>query len=300
MKKITAMTDKDAPPLRGCCDAPDGKADAATRRDDAFATLAAAARIDFGPVFSGEWVGDWRSNMPLARLFFIFSSGPEPGFLADADARIPLLRNTWVFLPPGREIVHHQTPGVNVVSVHFRITLCGRPNPFLGRPMRGGGAPELRPVFGALANSAAAGSGMGRMPAAFAARGAVWLLLGRVATAEGPALAAALERGTEFAPLFEAVEAEPERDFSVDEMARLFGLGGSAFSKRFRAAMGTSPRTWFNERRARAAAEALLDPEDTVAAVASRFGFGSEFYFSRFFRRHHGLSPSQWRRQCHV
>ena len=73
-----------------------------------------------------------------------------------------------------------------------------------------------------------------------------------------------------------------------------------AFSKRFRAAMGTSPRTWFNERRARAAAEALLDPEDTVAAVASRFGFGSEFYFSRFFRRHHGLSPSQWRRQCHV
>ena len=37
-----------------------------------------------------------------------------------------------------------------------------------------------------------------------------------------------------------------------------------------------------------------------LAAVASRFGFGSEFYFSRFFRRHQGLSPSQWRRQCHV
>ena len=291
------------PAPRASCDAPQGRAESTARRDDAFAALAAAARIDFGPLFTGEWTGRWSSRMPFARIFFVLEPGREAGFLADADARIPLLRNTWVFLPPGREIEHCQPPGFHVVSVHFRITLRGRPNPFLGRPMRGGASPEMRSVFLAAANGGAAAGTDGSLallPASFSLRGAVWTLLGRVAEAEGPALAAALERGTEFAPLFEAVEAEPERDFSVDEMARLFGLGGSAFSKRFRAAMGTSPRTWFNERRARAAAEALLDPEDTVAAVASRFGFGSEFYFSRFFRRHQGLSPSQWRRQCHV
>ena len=94
--------------------------------------------------------------------------------------------------------------------------------------------------------------------------------------------------------------AEPEEDFSVAGMAKIVRLGESAFKQRFRAEMGVSPRTWFNDRRARAAAEALLEPGATVAAVAERFGFGNEFYFSRFFRRHHGLSPSQWRRQCHV
>ena len=291
------------PAPRASCDAPQGRADSTARRDDAFAALAAAARIDFGPLFTGEWTGRWSSRMPFARIFFVLESGRETGFLADADARIPLLRNTWVFLPPGREIEHSQPPGFHVVSVHFRITLRGRPNPFLGRPMRGGASPELRSVFLAAASgNAAAGTdgSLALLPASFSLRGAVWSLLGRVAEAEGPALAANLGRGAAFARLFEAVDNAPEENFSVAAMAKIVRLGESAFKQRFRAEMGVSPRTWFNDRRARAAAEALLEPGATVAAVAERFGFGNEFYFSRFFRRHHGLSPSQWRRQCHV
>ena len=291
------------PAPRESCDAPEGRADATARRDDAFAALTAAAHIDFGPVFTGEWTGRWTSRMPMARLFFVLESGREPGFLADADARIPLLRNTWVFLPPGREIEHGQPAGFRVVSIHFRITLRGRPNPFLGRPLRGGAAPELRPVFLAAANGGAAAGADGNLallPVSFSLRGAVWTLLGRVAEAEGPALVASLGRGAAFARLFEAVDNAPEENFSVARMAGIVRLGESAFKQRFRAEMGVSPRTWFNDRRARAAAEALLEPGATVAAVAGRFGFGSEFYFSRFFRRHHGLSPSQWRRQCHV
>ena len=35
----------------------------------------------------------------------------------------------------------------------------------------------------------------------------------------------------------------------------------------------------------------------TVRDVAERLGFGNEFYFSRFFKRHFGLSPANWRRQ---
>lgn len=159
---------------------------------------------------------------------------------------------------------------------------------------------ELRPVFDALADRNAASGGLDRLPTAFLAQGAVWTILGYVAEAEGPALAAGLERGAAFARLFEAVDNAPEGNFSVAEMAKLVYLGESAFTKRFHAEMGVSPRTWFNDRRARAAAEALLEPDATVANVAERFGFGNEFYFSRFFRRHYGLPPSQWRSQCHI
>ncbi len=286
--------------LRTSCDAPEGKYDATARRNDAFAALAATARIDLGSVYSGEWVGNWRSRMPFARIFFVLASGPETGFLSDSDARIPLRPNTWIFLPPGREIVHDQRPGLNVVSIHFRITLRGRPNPFFGRPMRGGSTHELKPVFSAIAGMDAASGGLDRLPTVFLAQGAVWTILGHVAEAEGPALAAGLERGAAFARLFEAVDNAPEGNFSVAEMAKFVYLGESAFTKRFHAEMGVSPRTWFNDRRARAAAEALLEPGATVAGVAERFGFGNEFYFSRFFRRHFGLPPSQWRNQCHI
>lgn len=291
------------PTPRASCDAPQGRADSTARRGDAFAALATAVRIDFGPVFTGEWTGRWTSRMPLARLFFVLEPGRDPGFLSDADATIPLLRNAWAFLPPGREIEHCQPPGFQVVSVHFRIVLKGRPNPFWGRPMRGGASPEMRPAFFdmALESDAPAPDGnTALLPASFSLRGAVWTLLGRVALAEGEALAAGLARGAAFARLFEAVDNDPEKDLSVLEMAKIVRMGESAFKQRFRAEMGVSPRNWFNDRRARAAAEALLEPGATVAAVAGRFGFGNEFYFSRFFRRHHGVPPSQWRRQCHV
>ena len=288
--------------LRGCCDVPDVRLGPATRRNDGFAALAGTMRIDFGPVFSGEWIGRWRSRMPLARLFYVADSGLGAGSLSDGVSTLPLLPDTWAFLPPGREIVHDQRPGFRVVSVHFRISIRGRPNPFLGCRMHGGTDPAMRSAFLALAGASPDG-GPSAAPSpgvAFAAQGAIWTLLGRVAEAEGPAMAANMERSAEFARLFEAIEAAPERDVSVAQMAAIVHMGESAFAKRFRAAMGDSPRAWFNARRARAAAEALFDDGATVSEVAARFGFGNEFYFSRFFKRHFGASPSAWRRQRRI
>lgn len=48
--------------------------------------------------------------------------------------------------------------------------------------------------------------------------------------------------------------------------------------------------------------DATARRNDAFAALAAmaRFGFGNEFYFSRFFRRHYGLPPSKWRNQCRI
>ena len=282
------------------CDEPEGRVANAARRDDALSALCAAVKVDFYSMYAGGWVGKWRSKMPFARIFYVLASGAAPGSLSDADSRIALLPNTWAFLPPGREIVHDQPAGINLVSVHFRVAMSGRPNPFLGRPMRGGGAPEFRTAFLGAAAGFGDQSEPGRIPASFLVRGAVWTLLGRVAEAEGEMLARNMERGAEFARLFEAVDAEPERNFSIGEMAKTVFQGESSFRRRFNAAMGVPPGAWFDTRRARAAAEALLESGATVAGVAERFGFGSEFYFSRFFKRHFGAAPSVWRRQFPV
>lgn len=237
--------------------------------------------------------------MPLARIFFVLAPGDAVGTLSDAGGTLPLLGNTWAFLPPGREIHHRQGRGIEVVSVHFRITLHGRTDMFLNTPLRGGAAPELHEVFASVAQHRTedGDGGLGGLPCSFSLRGALWTLIGRVAGDEWPELSRSMERDAEFAKLFEAVEAEPERVFSVAEMAGVVNEGESAFAKHFRSTMGMTPHAWFSEIRARATAEALLDTSVTVADVADRFGFGNEFYFSRFFKRHFGSSPSVWRRQ---
>lgn len=42
----------------------------------------------------------------------------------------------------------------------------------------------------------------------------------------------------------------------------------------------------------------LADPALTVAEVAARLGFGSQRYFSTFFRQQTGMSPSAFRKSA--
>jgi len=45
-----------------------------------------------------------------------------------------------------------------------------------------------------------------------------------------------------------------------------------------------------------ARARQLLDVTDaTIAEIAHEVGYADAFYFSRHFRRHHGMSPSEYR-----
>ena len=63
-----------------------GRTIGATSSDRALAALSDIARIEPSAVFSGEWTGRWSSRFPLARLFYVFDSGPDIGFVADEDA----------------------------------------------------------------------------------------------------------------------------------------------------------------------------------------------------------------------
>ena len=263
------------------------------RRDDACAAAAGGMKIEFGPVFSGNWTGRWTSRFPLSRLFYVLDTGPDAGFVADADSQVPLLPGTWALLPPGREIRHCQLPGLCVVSVHFRLSIRSVPDPLRACRLHGGSAPRWRDAFLALSG---AGNAAG-LDVVSAVQAAVWEAVSAFAKAEWPAISARIAGTRPFAGLFAAVEREPERDFSVSEMAAAARRGESSFSKRFAKTVGETPRAWFNARRAEAAAEALMEDGATVRDVAERLGFGNEFYFSRFFKRHFGLSPANWRRQ---
>lgn len=265
-------------------------------RDDAFASFAEGVKLEFGPVFSGEWTGRWTSRFPLSRLFYVLETGPDPGFVADADSQIALLPGMWAILPPGREIRHCQLPGLRVVSVHFRLSMRSMPDPFRGCGLHGGFAPEWREAFLSLCGEGASGS-PSRLDTLSEVQSVVWKAVSAFARAEGPTLSARIAGVRPFAGLFAAVANDLGRDFSVAEMAAAARMGESSFAKRFVATTGETPRAWFNARRAEAAAEALMKDNATVRDVAERLGFGNEFYFSRFFKRHFGLSPANWRRQ---
>lgn len=67
------------------------------------------------------------------------------------------------------------------------------------------------------------------------------------------------------------------------------------FGHVFKRETGMRPMEWLNERRLEKAAQYLTSTNKSVAEIATTCGYACQFYFSRQFRKHHGLSPRHYR-----
>jgi transcriptional regulator GlxA family with amidase domain len=94
------------------------------------------------------------------------------------------------------------------------------------------------------------------------------------------------------------MQAEPGKRWTVERLARAVGLSRAAFARRFEGASGLTPLRYLTRHRMLLAAQLLQDCDTSLAEVAARVGYESEFAFSRAFKRHHGLPPGVFRRSA--
>lgn len=83
----------------------------------------------------------------------------------------------------------------------------------------------------------------------------------------------------------------------VAEMARLAGLSRSRLHEVFMSAFTCSPMQYVRSRRLQRARECLATTDLQILEVAELAGFDDQFHFSRVFKRAHGTSPTDYRRQ---
>ncbi|MEO6625228.1 MAG: helix-turn-helix domain-containing protein [Burkholderiaceae bacterium] len=84
---------------------------------------------------------------------------------------------------------------------------------------------------------------------------------------------------------------------SVRELAHHAGLSVAQLERHWLALLQLTPGRWLLSLRLDAAIEALSGT-DTVAQVAAQCGFADHSAFARAFRRHVGVSPTQYRQMC--
>jgi AraC-like DNA-binding protein len=97
------------------------------------------------------------------------------------------------------------------------------------------------------------------------------------------------------APAMAALHAEPERKWTVTELASTATVSRSVLDQRFREVLGLSPIRYLTEWRMHLASDLLRTTDLSVAAISRRIGYESEEAFSRAFRRSEGTSPGAWR-----
>lgn len=124
------------------------------------------------------------------------------------------------------------------------------------------------------------------------ASGIAWLLLMRLAADSVlPADGSPLERAMRY------LEARVDGNIQVSELAAFVGLSPSHLSTLFRHATGSGPGK-FHTSLKMGRARTLLDTTSmTVKEIAAAVGYSDPLYFTRHFRRRHGLSPTAYRAQ---
>lgn len=206
----------------------------------------------------------------------MFAYGPGVGHRISCDPRRPLskyfldLRGdaaqalvAAAGLGPGR--LRHLPRPARILSIFDLIIETGR----------GGGPGQAAAICAALAEAALrsiADESVGHAPA-------------------GDAAHATYRRCRE---LIEA--ADPART-SLAGIAAEAGVSPAYLCRLFRRYDRLPPGAWLRRRSLQSAADALLQTDEPVAAIAARLGYADAFHFSRAFKRVFGLAPLPYRRQ---
>ena len=88
-----------------------------------------------------------------------------------------------------------------------------------------------------------------------------------------------------------------EQNLDFEAIAAEQNVGYEWFRKTFKEVLGTSPGQYLLNLKIEKTGQMLLETSLTIAEIAARAGFESEFYFSRIFKKKVGYTPSEYRKK---
>jgi len=101
---------------------------------------------------------------------------------------------------------------------------------------------------------------------------------------------------TQIGAALSLVHQNPERDWTVQELAHQVAMSRSAFAARFTRLVGEPPLSYVTRWRMQKAASLLREGNSTIAQIAESVGYDSEAAFSKAFKRALGSAPGAYRR----
>ena len=84
------------------------------------------------------------------------------------------------------------------------------------------------------------------------------------------------------------------RNFSLNELAAMCGMGESYFQKLFKEIYGISPKKYIIQLKINHACDLLRLERYTVKQIAELCNFSDIYFFSRQFKEYMGITPTQF------
>jgi len=255
-----------------------------------------ALRLRISHAVSGEHYRlNGRNTLPSNRLFFVVAAagGDYIRRWRDGAERetMPLLAGGIYFIPKDVQLEYNFVGGLGIAAIHFNLEHIAGWDVFNGhgRFHEWLGEPELA---GATHRLIAAEPSLDRV---LRAQGTILELASRLLEGKGVETRRLQDVRAKYAPLLGRLEARADAQVTVEELAGLMGLSRDALSKSFKKDFGAPLKTFLTRLLVQKAAERLIYTDMKAKDVAAELRFNNEYYFSKFFKKHKGLSPAQFR-----
>ncbi len=98
-----------------------------------------------------------------------------------------------------------------------------------------------------------------------------------------------------YGELLRFIEEHGDATTTVATLAKLKGVRQDCFSRAFTRDMDVTPKAFITRVLMRKASAMLQSPDTRIREVAEALNFSSEYYFSRFFKKHAGIPPLHFR-----
>ncbi len=106
-----------------------------------------------------------------------------------------------------------------------------------------------------------------------------------------------MQQSAQLMPVFEAIAQHLDKSITIDELCSWAHLSASRLHAVFREATGLAPMRYVMQVRLTQARQQLAYSRSTISQIAQSLGFVSPFHFSRVFKTHVGMSPSEYRKR---
>ena len=91
-----------------------------------------------------------------------------------------------------------------------------------------------------------------------------------------------------------------EAQNTLAELTGLCALSEFHFARAFRASFGLPPHRYLLRRRIQEALRQLPLSANSIASIAMNLGFSSQSHFTKVFREHTGMTPSDYRERIFI
>lgn len=103
-----------------------------------------------------------------------------------------------------------------------------------------------------------------------------------------------------YSKIIELLEKRASVKLSVGEIAERMNMSRDMLSKTFRKDIGIPLKTYLTKHIVQKATEYLIYSGKRISEIAEELDFSNEYYFSKYFKKHKGLSPLRFRQKNSV